>query len=134
MRVYLSSFGWLIWVRMGRGFQVGFNFTVKLALGKKNLASRRPWSLGDKLFFPWDHFWKWRNFHTYLKLGPFGNPTFPMSQMHQDLNPTFRNLIFKKKFLLTSIRKVVCRGPLPFSNVRFLRQKPRGLKLGLQLC
>ena len=47
------------------GFRYG-NFTLKLALGKKSLASRGPTALGRQaFFFPWANFWRWRNFHTW---------------------------------------------------------------------
>ena len=115
---------------------VGFrydNITVKLVLGKKNLACRRPIA-------------SQANFSSHglifeVKKFPYNLPetrpiwkSYTPTESNASINLTFRNLIFKYNFLLTSIRKVVCRGPLPFSNVRFLRQKPRGLKLGLQLC
>ena len=37
------------------GFRYG-NFTLKLARGKKSLASCGLWPLGGKLFFPWANF------------------------------------------------------------------------------
>ena len=62
------------------GFRYG-NFTLKLACGKKNLASRRPTALGRIRFFALVLIFE--DFSTlgmkkfpYLKTGPFGNPIF----------------------------------------------------------